>query len=134
MDKRIKFGSVEISIDEETGVFTGAVIHVESPYGILLTPSPIETATLLAVLRFTFDDGREYMSTHQILQKGAEYGSGWSHLAQFQDRPEIFWICVGALSVYVPTKRMKEIYEDLLRAFSEIGALPEFPQSRALNQ
>lgn len=134
MDKRIKFGSVELKIDEDTGEFTGSVISVESPYGILLTPSPIETATLLAVLRFTFDDGREYMSTHQILQKGAEYGSGWSHLAQFQDRPETFWICVGALSVYVPTKRMKEIYQDLLRAFSEIGSLPDFPKSEAISQ
>jgi hypothetical protein len=134
MEKRIQFGSVELKIDEETGEFTGSVISVESPYGILLTPNPIETATLLAVLRLTFDDGREYMSTHQILNKGAECGSGWSHLAQFQDRPEIFWICVGALSVYVPIKKMQEIYEDLLRAFSEFGTLPEFPKSQSLSQ
>ena len=115
----VKCGSVELRFCED-GDLKGAVIRIVE-WEILLTPNAIETLTLLAALRHIFDGARPYSSPADITRIAQTYGSTWTYIMTLADKQEIVWLVAGPISVYVATARMREIYDEMLKAFELAG-------------
>ncbi len=124
MSKTTKRGSVELTFNEDSGELEDCVIRVGEPYSALIAANAIDAVTLFYALRHAFGDGKEYTSSVYLLRRAREIGSSWSYIMPLVDRPELFWLCAGPLSIYVSTERMREIFQDFLaviRAGRELG-------------
>lgn len=116
MVKTVKCGKLDLTFNDETGELQDVVIHIGAPYGLLIAANAIDAAVLYYALRHAFEDGKPHTSSVELLRRARERGSSWSYLMPLVDRPELFWLCAGTISNYVPAEQMREVYSDFVRA------------------
>lgn len=121
----ITCGCVSLYFEKETGKFLDASIDVIQN-GVRFIPNAINTFTLILALRHTFDDGREYTSSGDVVRAMREKGTTWVSIMPLVDNPETFCLVSGPIVVNVSTTRMKEVYRDLLGAFEQAGGLSQY--------
>lgn len=118
-----KQGVVEIEYDEVTGAFLSAVIHAIPDYGVLLTLDWPQTWGLLQVCEYVFEPS-EIKEEH--VPKDLWADTGFRFMAPLCDRPDMFWLSFGPLNCYVPTERMKTVYQDLKATLDLLGGTDRF--------
>ena len=125
---RKKSGAVEIEYDYETGAFLTAVIHAIPDFGVLLTLDWPQTWGLYKVCDYVFERPEEFKVKGTQSHLWAK--TGFHYIAPTCDRKDLFWLSFGPLNCWVPTNRMKVVYEDLKAALDLCGGPGQFMTER----
>lgn len=112
-------GRVMVYVTED-GSLDRVIVHpTGQPFEVLLTLDLGETKALFRVLEHVFghwDERPPYPPPRQLWE-----GTKFHYLAPLLDRPDIFWISVGAINIYVRAAHMEIVFNDLKAALGQSG-------------
>lgn len=117
-------GSAQLFYHEKSGALQATVISALPEHGIILTLNLNQTQALLKICEQVFESPYCYNPLNPPNHLWSD--TGFHFMAPSPDKKDLFWFSFGSLNCYVPTKRMKVVFQDLKTVFDRLGGLDRF--------